>query len=136
LEYHQKLDIISRVMEMHIRPSYSQSQPGMPQGPANPANPKFLGNMNMVVPSNATQFKIAPHFMGGAADDALFLLASGKRPKNMDVFVDSNPGGSNRYALQTYAADQDGVLHPSSPKPIDWERVTMEHSQAPVNTHG
>jgi hypothetical protein len=117
-------------MEMHIRPSFTQAQP--PQGAPNTTNPKYLGNMNMVMPSNPTQFKIAPQFMGATPEDPFYLLASAKRPKNMDIFTENNAGMSNRYALQTYPADQDRALHPSSLKPIDWEKVSMEQSQVPV----
>lgn len=93
---------------------------------------KFPSNMNLVVPSNAIHYKLAPQFMGNPQDDPVYLKASTKRGKMMDLYTaDPNVGLPGRYALQPYAEQDNGYLM-NSMRQIDWEKVSAEQNSAVV----
>lgn len=90
---------------------------------------KYGSTMNLVVPSNVLQYKIAPQFIGNPQDDPMFMKASTKRGnKVLDLYTDPNAGLPGRYAIQPYN-DQDGAY---SMRQIDWEKVSAEQNPTSV----
>ena len=118
-------------MGMHVRSS-AQPQGNVPNPGAAAPNPKFATNLNMVVPSNVAQFKLAPHYLGNPTDDPYYLLGSTKRPKaNLEVFTEAAGAAPVRLALQNYS-EQECYAPEGGPKQIDWDKVSMDNSAAPV----